>query len=248
MKITSGSDIETVLNLPEGIKPTKVVRGPRSGEIIVFGFGLNACIIKDINNPDDPGMKVTEMLGTEYFSTGLGIIDLAFDRSIKGIKVAVVSSSENQLHDPDRTLKVKFSIFYSFDRFPKKWYFYHRYDHPSDDPNLYCEMGSFVVPLMSFPVVRDGVFIISLANRADKTLSFLKIDFAEDIKKVSSARFVAPFAAVMRDARSTRGLFKEVIGIVAQNAVENADGTQKIIEPGHEEYERARKVLCVKTV
>jgi hypothetical protein len=191
-----------------------------------------------------------------FFDEGYELGDLAFDNSFENISVVVATYSRlsSNTGEVGQKLLIRFAIFYARKNQPTVWHFFDSFSLPDLDDNCSFLMRSFaanfstqeiLIPFLSYPVVKQGVAVVSVANKLESTLSFFKVDFFKELLEFATAEAAVPYAASMRDSVPLARKTVNVMDVVVQNIVDRFPSFKVLTRKGNLEYERARKSLRI---
>ncbi len=97
-----------------------------------------------------------------------------------------------------RTIE-KYVVYYSYKGSPEDWSLLDSYQYEQRDAYFNNVSHNTSLPISTFPVVKDGVFMVSVADKVDHSLTFFKVDYFEELMSVTN-RDVVTACAVMRDS------------------------------------------------
>ena len=235
--------------------PMRVSPGPNAGEVLYTHSGTSGprfpgIVLKNIVDP-----SVSEVDLVSYFSQVLPqivngaalplndkVVDVAYDNTFEGLTVAVVT--HHRMAGEDLKDEIYYTVYYAPKASPENWskLVTVKLPHVRDCCKVLSPIP-YLVPLASFPVVRDGVFMVSLANKENSTLTFFKADYGF---LLSPTHRTVAVASVLRDWPTATELIHRTMEVVAQNTIDQSPllpELQKSSENGSHIYKLARKAL-----
>jgi hypothetical protein len=189
------------------------------------------------------GQVVPEMINGAALPTSDRVVDVAFDNSFDDHIVAVVTH-HRMTQGEDWRIVVYYIVYCAPRHSPENWskLVTVKLPHVRDCCKVLSPIP-YLVPLASFPVVRDGVFMVSLANKENSTLTFFKADYGF---LLSPTHKTVAVASVLRDWPTATELIHRTMEVIAQNTIDQSPllpELQKSSENGSHIYKLARKAL-----
>ncbi len=169
------------------------------------------------------------------------VVNVAFDNSFDDFKVAVVSYARFP-EGEDVKARVYYVIYYApNDRWlgaapnTENWSnVADPFELPEIDDGSYFKVNGMLFPLVNFPVVRDGSFMVSIANKDRGTLSFFKADYAATINGFKTVAV----ASVLRDWPEVNLLTSKMMRFVAKNTIERVGFSPELQSVSDKEIEQ----------
>ena len=257
------SELEVVTVLEH--TPLRVSPGPTADDIVYFHSATgdepfrSAIFLKTIRNgtlvPDRDlvkyfGQFVPQQIaarhpeGKPIVGPADVVVDVAFDNSFEDVKVAVVTYDTRFPQGQHLKVGVYYIIYYAYTSNPGMWSVLTRFDLPHLTNDYHRTCRGKIAPLVNFPVVRDGVFMVSVANNVRSTLSFFKAEYHLLLNELMTVAV----ASVLRDWPLVNNpLISDVMGAVAQSTIDRNDlvveNIQDVSEKDNQNYKTMRKSL-----